>query len=221
MKQQLEQLLKDAEEVTAKMREALARMDKPAINMDQGKWYRVEATWIWLIKFDKFEGERVIALDAVPLNVVTDCGSGYFCDIRDIKSYTPAIPEDMMLLPDGHPEKPKPALAATYEEVVEVVQPMWLMCSNGDFEYSYKEPYHLPNETSAKQSAAYIQIKNLEAYCADRFEGDKDCTIDVDDAGNLVCYDSVYGSIKVSFKAGQWLIENHPEPFLVFFVVKS
>lgn len=223
MKQQLEQLLKDAEEVTAKMREVLASMDKPAINMEHGKWYRVQATWNWLIKFNKFEGKSVFALDTVPLNVVTEGRPGYFCDVNNIKSCTPATPEDMQLLPDGHPEKPKPALAATYDEIADVVKPKWAFKSFEGTPVSFDEqdPYQLPTESAAKQTAAFSQIKNLEAYCAVKFDGDRNNIIDVDAEGGLFPVECDYGIIKVTREAANWLIANHPEPFLVFFGVKS
>ena len=222
MKQQLEQLLKDAEEVTAKMREVLASMDKPAINMEHGKWYRVQATWNWLIKFNKFEGKSVFALDTVPLNVVTEGRPGYFCDVNNIKSCTPATPEDMQLLPDGHPEKPKPALAATYDEIADVVKPKWAFKSFEGTPVSFDEqdPYQLPTESAAKQTAAFSQIKNLEAYCAAKFEGERDYSV-IYVCNRLRVNHTDYDYIKVTKEAAEWLIANHPEPFLVFFGVKS
>ena len=75
MKQQLEQLLKDAEEVTAKMREALAQMDQPKINMEHGKWYKAEICIAnniadWLFKFSHKEGaEWLIANHPEPFLV--------------------------------------------------------------------------------------------------------------------------------------------------------
>lgn len=221
MKQQLEQLLKDAEEVTAKMREALANMDKPAINMEHGWWYRVNSGRDWLIKFDLLIDKRIMVLDSFCISTYSTFGAGHHWNISEIKSYTPATPEDMQLLPDGHPEKPKPALAATYEEVGDVVKPEWLCTPGGSVVRTFVKPYQLPTEAAAKQGRTYIQIKNLEAYCAEKFEGERECTIDVDDAGNLVSYESVYGVIKVSESAAEWLIKTHPEPFLIFFGVKS
>jgi len=222
MKQQFEQLLKLAEETTNILREALAQIGKPAINMEHGWWYRVNSGRDWLIKFDLLIDERIMVLDSFCISTYSTYGAGYHWNINEIKSYTPATPEDMMLLPDGHPEKPKPALAATYEEVVDVVKPKWLCDAHGEINsWSSTDPFQLPTEQAANQHRAFIQIKNLEAYCAEKFEGERECTIDVDDAGNLVSYESVYGVIKVSESAAEWMIKTHPEPFLIFFGVKS
>ena len=81
--------------------------------------------------------------------------------------------------------------------------------------------YQLPTEAAAKQDRAYIQIKNLEAYCAKKFEGERDCCVDIHSDGSLVVIEYPYGIIKVTSEAAEWLIANHPEPFLVFFGVKN
>lgn len=221
MKQQLEQLLKDAEEVTAKMREALASMDNPAINMEHGKWYRVNSGHDWLIKFDRWEDKKIMVLDSFCISTDSNYGGGYHCDINHIKSYSPATPEDMQLLPDGHPEKPKPALAATYGEVVDEVKPLWSCSRAGGIFKTYTNPYSLPTEAAAKQARAFIEIKNWEAYCAAKFEGERDCCVDIHADGSLISMEYKYGIIKVTREAAEWLIANHPEPFLVFFGVKS
>lgn len=143
MKQQLEQLLKDAKEVTAKMREALAQMDKPSI-------------------------------------------------------------------------------AATYEKVIDVVKPKSVCYDSGNLGVmpSYGK-YFLPSKSAAKQDRAFIQIKNLEAYCAAKFPGERDHIIDIYSNGELCSMECTYGIIKVTREAAEWLIANHSEPFLVFFGVKS
>lgn len=206
MKQQLEQLLKDAEEVTAKMREALAQMDKPAPWMPKkGDWAEViDGTFC-------FKTGDVIQIDE-------DGSLIPFCisqngERRAISSHK------LRHLPDY---KPKPALAATYEEVVDVVKPKWYCMYDLDLiEYEYYDKGQLPTEAAAKQDAAFRQIKNLEAYCAVRFDVEREYSVTVLNNGKLVIEKCMYGFIRVSSKAAEWLIANHPEPFLVFFGVKS
>ena len=222
MKQQLEQLLKQAEEVTAKMREALRSMDEPAINMEYGKWYSINMVDYWLIKFDRLDDNKVMVLDAFSISSSIRYGAGFNCYLNQIQSYSPATQEDMQLLPDGHPEKPKPALAATYEEVVNVVKPEWVIgCKSPDAWKTSPDPYQLPTEQAANQHRAFIQIKNLEAYCAVKFEGNMAHTIEIPVASILIHVVKANAPFKFTKEAAEWLIANHPEPFLVFFGVKS
>lgn len=228
MKQQFEQLLKDAEEVTAKMREALAHMDKSAINMEHGKWYRVgigteNRVSDWLLKFSHKEDNTIYSFYGYSLITKSEYKKlDKHCYINEIKSYSPATLEDMQLLPDGHPEKPKPALAVTYEEVADAVKPEWLCEVDGNINrWNSIDHYQLPTEAAAKQDRAYIQIKNLEAYCADRFEGERDYTLFVNCDMNLRYEEVDYAPFHFTREAAEWIIANHPEPFLVFFGVKS
>lgn len=113
-----------------------------------------------------------------------------------------------------------PPLATTYEEVAEAVKPTWICACNGKVFETEDDHYQLPTKQSAKQDKAFIQIKNLEAYCAANFEGDRNYVIDVRISGTMSYYEFPYGIIKITEEAAEWLIENHPEPFLIFFGVK-
>ena len=200
--EQLEQLLKDAEEVTAKMREALAQMGKPAPWMPKkGDWAEViEGTFC-------FKTGDVIQIDE-------DGSLIPFC-ISQNGERRAISPRKLRHLPNY---KPKPALAATYDEIVDVVKPKWTCKVNGEFiNWPSSDPYQLPTESAAKQDRAYIQIKNLEAYCAAKFPGERDHSISCRSSGELFLHQAAYSIIKVTRKAAEWLIANHPEPFLIFF----
>ena len=215
--EQLEQLLKDTEEVTAKMREVLAQMGKPA------PWMPKKGDWAEVVSADGGDSRRGLNIgDIVQIDednnscpyVLKDGKTGPD-NTRRYCIYT----HQLRHLPDY---KPKPALAATYSEVVDVVKPKWTCKVNGEFiNWPSSDPYQLPTESAAKQDRAYIQIKNLEAYCAAKFEGERDYIIDICSDGKLFPMECTYGIIKVTEKAAEWLIANHPEPFLVFFGVKS
>lgn len=132
-----------------------------------------------------------------------------------------AISELQNTQQEEHPEKPKSTLAATYEEVAEAVSPKYTISILGGSVYDTTYyPYAIPTEAAAKQARAYIQIKNLEAYCAVKFPGKRNCTVDAADTGGLFLMECTYATIKVTREAADWIIKNHPEPFLIFFGVK-
>ena len=138
MKQQLEQLLKDAEEVTAKMREALAKMQHPK----------------------------------------------------------------------------------TYAEIAEVVNGTWHVTPWGGItQYTTTSRYQLPTASAAKQDAAFRQIKVLEAYCKEKFEGEATETIMVNDSGDLFAIQFIYAPFYFTQKASDWLISTFPEIFKTFYNV--
>ena len=136
--------------------------------------------------------------------------------LTEAQELTSKMREALRHLPDY---QSKTKLATNYNEVVEDVKPRWLCACSGEiFETSY-DPCQLPTEAAAKQSRAFIQIKNLEAYCAERFEGEMHCSIIVLN-GNLCKDYKKHAPFKFTREAAEWLIANHHEPFLVFYGVK-
>ena len=116
--------------------------------------------------------------------------------------------------------QPKPKLATNYEEVVEAVKPSWVCCADGSFAKAGIKSFYIPTEAAAKQSRAFTQIKNLEAYCAERFEGERDYTVFLNCDMNLRYQEVDYAPFHFTRDAAEWLIANHTEPFLVFYGVK-
>lgn len=202
--QQLQQLLIEAEQVTAKMREALAKMETPA------QWTPKKGDWAEVT----MDGLCYKKGDIVQIN--QDNSNAPSCIFENGDTWSVRI-SNLRHLPDY---QPKPKLATTYDEVVEAVKPLWVCDVYGSIiKYTTPDHYQLHTEQAAKQDRSFIQIKNLEAYCADMFVGERNCIVDITENGELVCYASEYGLIKVAYNAGEWLIAKHPEPFLVFFGV--
>ncbi|MEY2702602.1 MAG: hypothetical protein RLY43_1238 [Bacteroidota bacterium] len=175
----------------------------------------------WIFKFDSLIGDLGKTKKYCffePNSLVSD-GHGFLFETNhSVQAIRIATPEDLERLPVEHELRGK-KLATTYKEVVEAVKPTWVCDVNGGIEEISAAPYQLPTEQAAKQELAFIQIKNLEAYCADRFEGEREFVIDAYREGNLRYYTYTYGIIKVTKEAAEWLIANHPYPFLVFFGV--
>ena len=214
--QQLQQLLTEAQELTSKMREALAKMEStsPSPSPATSQWTPKKGDWAEVTFVYPSDVAKGLKIGDV-VKVDEDNSSTPHCILPNGERYQ-FFPMTLRHLPDYQPQ---PKLATTYDEVVEEVKPLWVCDVFGDIEETYYDPYQLPTKSAARQDAAFIKIKNLEAYCADRFEGEMHCSIIVL-KGNLCKDYRKHAPFHFSKEAGEWLIENHPEPFLVFYGVK-
>jgi len=137
--------------------------------------------------------------------------------LTEAEQVTAKMREALRHLPDYQPQ---PKLATTYKEVVEAVKPLFVVYCNGETgNNNTPDPYQLPTEAAAKQAAAFTQIKNLEAYCADRFEGERKWTIVIDDGYVLL---GLFNSAPFKFKkeAAEFVMKHFPEIFKQYYGVE-
>lgn len=202
--EQIQQLLTEAEQVTAKMREALAKMETPAQwTPKKGDWAEVKVDGFCYSKGD------IIQIDE-------NCNIAPYCIFNSGERWAVAI-NKLRHLPDY---QPKPKLATTYEEVVAAVKPTWVCCADGSFVKARIKPFYIPNEQAAKQDRAFIQIKNLEAYCAGKFEGERRYVINISFSGSLIKYPSNHAPFHFSKEAADFVMEHFPEVFKIYYGVK-
>lgn len=136
--------------------------------------------------------------------------------LTEAEQVTAKMREALLHLPDYQPQ---PKLATTYEEVVEAVKPIWMcMVSGSIVRCTSPDHYQLPTKSAANQDKAFIQIKNLEAYCADRFDGERECTVVSRNKVLLVSY-AVDPPFKFTKEASDFVIQHFPEIFKTYYGV--
>lgn len=136
--------------------------------------------------------------------------------LTEAEQVTAKMREALRHLPDYQPQ---PKLATTYKEVAEAVRPRLVCDVNGCITDYGVYNYALPNKQAFKQDRAFIQIKNLEAYCANRFEGEMHCSIIVLN-GNLCKDYKKHAPFHFSKEAADFVIQHFPEIFKTYYGVK-